>query len=70
MTHADPVWVNVEDDESSVASDRIIDQEDPSDDGGSGMDDELSDQEDPQTSNLLVNLFYVICNFNLAFINY
>ena len=47
MTHADPVWVNVEDDESSVASDRIIDQEDPGDDGGGGMDDELSDQEDP-----------------------
>ena len=47
VTHADPVWVNVEDDESSVASDRIRDREMPDDDGSSGMEDEQSEQEDP-----------------------
>ena len=39
VTNADPVWVNIEDDESSISSDRIIEQEMPDDDGGSDIDD-------------------------------
>ena len=38
VLHPNPVWVTVGDDESSVSSDRIIDQEDPEDDGGGGED--------------------------------
>ena len=47
MTHADPVWVNVEDDESSVSSARIIDQEASGEDGSSDVDDEHPVQLEP-----------------------
>ena len=47
MIRADPVWVNIEEDESSISSDRIRDQEMPDGDGASGMNDEQSIKEDP-----------------------
>ena len=42
MIRSDPVWVNIEEDDSSLSSDRIIEQEMPDEDGGSGMDDDQS----------------------------